>query len=119
MVLVDTSVWVNHLRKGDIQLEELLLEGEVVCHPFVIGELACGNIKNRSQILALLQDLPKAPTIDLAEHLYFIEQNHLSGIGIGFVDVHLLASAQLSGIPLWTNDKRLKETALKLKAFYL
>ena len=119
MVLVDTSVWVNHLRKGDIQLEELLFDGDVVCHPFVIGELACGNIKNRSEILALLQALPQTPTIDLAEYLYFIEQNHLSGIGIGFVDVHLLSSAKLSGIPLWTNDKRLKETALKLKIFYI
>jgi len=119
MVLVDTSIWVNHLRKGDIQLEELLLNGEVVCHPFVIGELACGNIKNRYEILTLLQSLPETPTIDLAEYLYFIEQNHLSGIGIGFVDVHLLASAKLSGIPLWTKDKRLKETALKLKVFYI
>ena len=117
MVLVDTSVWINHLRNGDIQLEELLLNGEVVCHPFVIGELACGNIKNRYEILTLLQSLPETPTIDLGEYLYFIEQNHLSGIGIGFVDVHLLASAKLSGIPLWTNDKRLKETALKLKVF--
>ena len=119
MVLVDTSIWVNHLRRGDIQLEELLLNGEVVCHPFVIGELACGNIKNRYEILTLLQSLPETPTIDLAEYLYFIEQNHLSGIGIGFVDVHLLASAKLSGIPLWTNDKRLKETAIKLKVFYI
>jgi hypothetical protein len=119
MILVDTSVWVNHLRKGDIQLKELLLNGEIVCHPFVIGELACGNIKNRYEILTLLQSLPETPTIDLAEYLYFIEQNHLSGIGIGFVDVHLLASAKLSGIPLWTNDKRLKETALKLKVFYI
>jgi predicted nucleic acid-binding protein len=119
MVQVDTSIWVNHLRKGDIQLEELLLNGEVVCHPFVIGELACGNIKNRYEILTLLQSLPETPTIDLAEYLYFIEQNHLSGIGIGFVDVHLLASAKLSGIPLWTNEKRLKESALKLKVFYI
>lgn len=119
MVLVDTSVWINHLRKGDIQFEELLLNGEIVCHPFVIGELACGNIKNRYEILTLLQSLPETPTIDLAEYLYFIEQNHLSGIGIGFVDVHLLASAKLSGIPLWTNDKRLKETALKLKVVYI
>jgi predicted nucleic acid-binding protein len=114
MVLVDTSVWVNHLRRGDTQLEKLLLAGEVACHPFVIGELACGNIKNRSEILALLQALPAVPTVDLAEYLYFIEQNHLSGTGIGFVDVHLLASAQLSGIPLWTKDKRLKENALNL-----
>lgn len=115
MVLVDTSVWVNHLQKGNIHLEELLLDGKVVCHPFVIGELACGNIKNRSEILALLQALPKATTIDLAEYLHFIEQNHSNGTGIGFVDVHLIASAQLSEIPLWTNDKKLKETARKLK----
>ena len=119
MVLVDTSVWVNHLRRGDIQLEELLFDGEVACHPFVIGELACGNIKNRTEILSLLQALPKTQTIDLSEYLYFIEQNHLIGTGIGFVDVHLLASAQLSGIALLTNDKRLKETALKLKVFYI
>jgi predicted nucleic acid-binding protein len=119
MVLVDTSVWVNHLRKGNFRLERLLLDGEVVCHPFVIGELACGNIKNRSEILALLQALPKAPDIDLDEYLYFIEQNHLSGTGIGFVDVHLLASARLSGIPLWTNDKILKDIARKLKVFYV
>jgi predicted nucleic acid-binding protein len=119
MVLVDTSVWVNHLQKGNIHLEELLLEGKVVCHPLVIGELACGNIKNRSEILALLQALPKAPAIDLAEYLYFIDQNHLSGTGIGFVDVHLTASAQLSEIPLWTNDKKLKETARKLKIIYI
>ncbi len=119
MVLVDTSVWANHLRKGDIQLEELLLAGEVICHPFVIGELACGNIINRSEILALLQTLPEVPTIDLAEYLYFIEQNHLSGTGIGFVDVHLLSSALLSGIALWTNDKKLKETALKLKISHI
>lgn len=119
MVIVDTSVWINHLRRGNIQLEKLFLDGEVVCNPFIIGELACGNIINRSEILALLQDLPKVPTIDLAEYLYFIEQNHLSGIGIGFVNVHLLSSAQLSGVPLWTNDKRLEETALKLKVFYL
>ncbi len=118
MVLVDTSVWVNHFRKGDIQLQELLLNGEVVCHPFVIGELACGNIKNRSEIMLLLQALPESPTIDFAEYLYFIEKNNLSGIGIGFVDVHLLASAKLFGISLWTNDKRLKETAVKLKISY-
>ncbi len=74
MVLVDTSVWVNHLRMGDIQLEELLLDGKVVCHPFVIGELACGNIKNRSEILALLQALPKTPTIGLAEDVYWDEE---------------------------------------------
>jgi hypothetical protein len=117
MVLVDTSVWVNHLRRGDIQLEKLLRDGEVACHPLVIGELACGDIKNRSEILALLQDLPNVPTVELAEYLYFVEQNELSGTGLGFVDVHLLASAQLSGVPLWTNDKKLKEIAPNFGAF--
>ena len=118
MVLVDTSVWVNHLRRGDARLEALLLDGEVVCHPFVIGELACGNIKNRTEILTLLQALPKAPTIDLAEYLYFVEQNQLNGIGIGFVDVHLIASALLIGISFWTNDRKLKQAARELNVLY-
>ena len=119
MVLVDTSVWVDHLRRGNDLLEELLLDGQVACHSFVIGELACGNMKNRSEILALLQALPKVGTVNLAEFLYFIEHHHLGGTGIGFVDVHLLASAQLSGFPLWTNDKRLGEAACKLKISYI
>jgi predicted nucleic acid-binding protein len=118
MVLVDTSIWVNHLRKGDLHLEQLLLDTQVVCHPFIIGELACGNIKNRPEILSLLQTLPTSPTVDITEYLLFVEQNHLFGIGIGFVDVHLLASAKLSDIPLWTADRRLKEVALNLKASY-
>ena len=118
MVLVDTSVWVNHLRRGDKRLETLLLDGEVACHPFVIGELACGNLKNRFEILTLLRSLPQSPTIDLAEYLFFIEQNDLAGTGIGFVDVHLLASAKLSGLPLWTSDKRLNQTALQLGLSY-
>jgi len=85
-----------------------------MCHPFIIGELACGNLKNRHEILSLLQSLPMAPIIEFDEFLYFIERNELMGIGIDFVDVHLLASAQLAGIPLWTADKRLKSVAIKL-----
>ena len=118
MVLVDTSIWVTHLSEGSRHLEKLLLDAEVLCHPFIIGELACGNIKNRKEILTLLRSLPMAPTIDLNEFLFYIERNKLMGTGIGFVDVHLLASSQLLEIPLWTSDKRLKSAAVELKIFY-
>jgi len=114
MVLVDTSIWINHFRDGDPRLEKLLLDGEVLGHAHVIGELACGNLKNREEIISLLQALPAAPLIDLPEYLYFVEQNRLHGKGIGFVDVHLLASASLAQAPLWTADKRLKAAAADL-----
>jgi predicted nucleic acid-binding protein len=114
MVLVDTSIWVTHLRQGSRQLEKLLMDAEVMCHPFIIGELACGILKNRNEIIPLLQSLPMAPTIEFDEFLFFIDRNHLMGKGVGFVDVHLLASAQLTGVPLWTADKRLKSAADQL-----
>jgi predicted nucleic acid-binding protein len=114
MVLVDTSIWVTHLRQGSRQLEKLLMDAEVMCHPFIIGELACGILKNRNEIIPLLQSLPMAPTIEFDEFLFFIDRNHLMGKGVGFVDVHLLASAQLTGVPLWTADKRLKSEADQL-----
>ncbi len=115
MVLVDTSIWITHLHKGNRQLEKLLMAAEVICHPFIIGELACGNLKNRNEIISLLQSLPMAPTIELDEFLFMIDRNHLMGKGVGFVDVHLLASAQLAGVPLWTADKRLKPAADQLE----
>ena len=115
MVLVDTSVWVNHLRHGNRNLEKLLMDAEVMCHPFIIGELACGNLKNRNEIISLLQSLPKASTIDFDEFLFFIDTNQLMGKGVGFVDVHLLASAKLTGVKLWTADKRLRSAAHELK----
>lgn len=118
MVLVDTSIWVHHLRKGDRHLESLLLDSEVACHPFIIGELACGNIRNRSEILSLLRTLHSVSTVDMTEYLFFVEKNHLFAVGIGLVDAHLLASSKLSGIPLWTADKRLKEAALHLNVSY-
>ncbi len=118
MVITDTSIWVTHLRQGSRQLEKLLIDAEVMCHPFIIGELACGNLKNRNEIISLLQSLPMAPIIEFDEFIFFIERNQLMGIGIGFVDVHLLASAQLTGIPLWTADKRLKSAATKLDLAY-
>jgi predicted nucleic acid-binding protein len=109
MVLVDTSVWVRHLREGQPDLERLLHGGKVMCHPFIIGELACGNLNNRHEILQLLQLLPPATQAKHEEILQFIEQNHLMGKGLGYVDVHLSASAVLSGVSLWTYDKRLNE----------
>jgi len=118
MVLIDTSVWVSHFKDGNPQLETLLTEGRVVCHPFIIGELACGNLKNRKEILSLLEALPTATTADHKEVLYFIEQHRLIGIGLGYVDVHLLASARLSRIRFWTRDKKLMEAAVKLNASY-
>jgi predicted nucleic acid-binding protein len=115
MVLVDTSIWVTHLRLGSRQLEKLLMDAEVMCHPFIIGELACGNLKNRNEIISLLQSLPMASTIEFDEFLIFIDSNQLIEKGIGFVDIHLLASAQLTGIPLWTADKRLKSATNQLE----
>ena len=118
MVLVDTSVWFNHFRRGEQHLEQLLLDAAVACHSFIIGELACGNIGNRAEILNLLQSLPLAPAINFDEYLYFVEHNQLYGIGIGFVDLHLLASAKLAGVPLWTNDKKLQHAASRLDLSY-
>ncbi len=91
------------------------MDAEVMCHPFIIGELACGNLKNRNDVISLLQALPMAPTIEFDEFLFFIEKNNLMGKGIGFVDVQLLASAQLAGIPFWTADKRLQSAADQLE----
>ena len=112
MILVDTSVWVDHLRRGDTQLAELLERGAVVMHPFVIGEIACGGLTDRASILELLQDLPMAVVADSDEVLGFIERQSLHGKGIGYVDVHLLASVALTGgTKLWTRDKRLRAAA--------
>ncbi len=115
MILVDTSVWVAHLRHGTIGLEALLNEGRVVCHPFIIGELACGNLQNRSEILINLQALPQAITAAHEEVMRFIENFSLMGKGLGYIDMHLLASALLTKLPLWTLDKRLNEAAIKLE----
>lgn len=117
-VLVDTSVWVDHLRKGDAHLVQLLDKGRVFCHPFVIGELACGNLKNRSEILNALKELTSTPVIEFDEYMQFVGQNRLYGVGIGLVDVHLLASALLADATLWTADKRLKKAATDLGIAY-
>jgi predicted nucleic acid-binding protein len=118
MVLVDTSVWIDHLRKGNNQLEALLDEGEVLCHPFIIGELACGRIVNRRQILAFLRSLPRGVAADHDEVMRLIDANRLMGTGIGYLDAHLLASARLSSVPIWTFDLSLKKVSAKLGAAY-
>lgn len=114
MILVDTSVWISHLRDGDVGLENLLNDGHVVCHPFVVGELACGHLKNRDEILSLLQALPPATHAENEEVMGFIENYQLMGKGLGYIDIHLLASAVLSKISLWTFDKRLHEVSVKM-----
>jgi predicted nucleic acid-binding protein len=118
MVLVDTSVWVEHLREGTIGLEELLDDGQVICHPFIIGELACGNLKNRGEVLSLLQALPMAIRVEHEEVMQFIDNNNLMGKGLGYIDMHLLASAILTKVPLWTLDRKLKEISSKLNLEY-
>ena len=113
-VLVDTSVWVDHLRHGEALLQDLLTSGQVTTHPFVIGELACGNLAHRGEILRLLSELP---TVNVASHeevLHLVEQHELHGKGLGWLDAHLLASALLSKTPLWTRDRRLATAAKTL-----
>ena len=118
MVLVDTSVWVSHLRQGNVGLEKLLSDGEVVCHPFIVGELACGNIKNRCEILTHLQSLPMTILAEDDEVLEFIENNRLMGKGLGYIDIHLMASAVLTDVPLWTLDKTLDKYNKKIGINY-
>ena len=114
MILVDTSVWVDHLRSGNEELAKRLRADEVACHPFVIGELACGNLRNRSELLALLSALPAVPKADDQEALAFIEQHGLMGRGLGLIDIHLLASCMLAGVRLWTRDASLTRAASAL-----
>ena len=112
MILVDTSVWVDHLRRGDTRLAALLESATVLVHPFIIGEIACGSLADRTTVLALLQDLPMAVVADADEVLVFIDRHRLYGKGIGYVDVHLLAGVALTqGAALWTRDKRLRAAA--------
>lgn len=119
MILVDTSVWVDHLRSGDAQLADLLERGNVVMHPFVVGEIACGSLTHRASILELLRELPTAVIAESEEALGFIERHSLHGKGIGHVDIHLLASVALTqGARLWTRDKRLQAAADDLGCAY-
>jgi predicted nucleic acid-binding protein len=115
MVLIDTSVWVNHLQRSNDELITLLNSGQVLAHPFVIGELALGSLLQRSTVLEALQNLPACTTATDAEVLSFINSSALHGIGIGYVDAHLLAAARLTpAAKLWTLDKRLQAAAARL-----
>jgi predicted nucleic acid-binding protein len=111
MVLADTSVWIGHFRYRDPALTHRLSEGLVLIHPFVSGELACGNLKDRAAILSDLQALPPARLASNAEVLHLIEDRKLWGRGLGWIDAHLLASALLSNCRFWTLDARLAKAA--------
>lgn len=115
MILIDTSVWVDHLRAGNKELSALLDAGTVLAHPFVIGELALGNLRQRAIVLNALSDLPRSCVATDAEVLHFIQRHELFGRGIGYIDAHLLAAVHLTpGTELWTNDRRLRAVAIHL-----
>ena len=115
MILVDTSVWVEHLRSASAILSALLDNGGVLGHPFVLGELALGNLRQRDDFLRALQRLPQATSASHLEVLQFIDREALYGRGIGYVDAHLLAAARLTaGSKLWTRDRRLQVVAGQL-----
>ena len=115
MILVDTSVWIDHLRRGDPLVVHALQNGQVLAHPFIIGELALGSLRQRDVVLESLADLPQASLATDAEVLQFIGAYELFGAGIGYVDAHLLASVKLTpGTTLWTRDKRLLSVAQRL-----
>jgi predicted nucleic acid-binding protein len=118
MVLVDTSVWVSHLRDGNAELANLLNDGRVLCHPWIVGELACGNLKDRKVILSLLQLLPMCIEAEHDEVLSFIDNHRFMGKGMGYADVHLLASAVLMDVSIWTLDKKLAQAAESLHIKY-
>ena len=116
MILADTSVWIDHFRKANPQLQDLLIASRVIIHPFIIGELACGNLKNRKQILEDLGTLPQAALATYEEVIHIIETNRLWGEGIGWTDAHLTASALLSNCFFWTLDTALQRAAAKAGA---
>lgn len=119
MILLDTSIWVDHLRQSDAQVVALLQADLVLAHPFVIGELACGNLKSRADVLELLNTLPQARVALEHEVLFFIDRHKLMGLGIGYIDAHLLAATTLTErTKLWTRDKRLDALAQQLDCAY-
>ena len=115
MILVDTAIWIDHLRGAETRLASLLSDGQVLAHPMVVGELACGNLGNRDEVLGLLRGLPQAPVAADDELLGFIERRRLMGRGLGYVDAHLLAATALARpCLLWTSDRRLGASAARL-----
>jgi predicted nucleic acid-binding protein len=115
VILADTSIWVDHLAHGDAMMASLLDAEAVLMHPFVMGEIALGNLPRRAETLSDLHKLPKALTADSTEVLHFIERNDIFGTGIGYVDAHLLvATTRTADVRLWTRDKRLRTVAERL-----
>jgi len=115
VILVDTSVWIDHLRTGDDTLVALLEAGDVATHPFILGELACGNLRNRAEVLGLLTDLPRVTSATDDEVLAMIERRSMMARGIGYTDAHLLASVAITPeTRLWSRDKRLTRIAREL-----
>lgn len=119
MILVDSTVWIDHFRDGDPPLVRLLEQGEVLAHPWVTGELALGHLHNRTETLRLLDHLPQATVATAAELLAFIDRHELFGLGIGYVDAQLIAATRLTHhAQLWTRDRRLRAAAVRLDAAY-
>jgi len=115
VIVADTSIWIDHLRNGHSPLERVLDAGSVMCHPWVVGELALGHLGQRQEILDLLRGLPQAVVATAEEVLTFVERHTLYGLGIGYEDAQLLAATQLTpGARLWTHDKRLAAAASSL-----
>ena len=115
MIIVDTSVWIDHLRSGDTVLADLLGSGRVLAHSFITGEIALGSLRQRDAVLGSLSDLPQATLASDDEVLMLIEREKLYGIGIGYVDAHLLAAARLTaGTLIWTRDRRLRQASVRL-----
>ena len=115
MILVDTSVWIDHINASDSMLVTLLSEERVLAHPYVIGEISLGSLRNRDVVLGALWDLPRAPIATPEEVAYLIQSEQLFNRGIGYVDTALLASVRLQpGVTVWTRDKRLKKVADEL-----
>ena len=118
MILVDTSVWVDYLRAADAHLSVLLARNEVCCHPWVVGEIACRHLRNRTEILGGLQRLPQLTPAREHEVLYLIERRGLMGRGMGYIDAHLATAALAQGCRLWTRDKRLIGAVTELGVLY-
>jgi len=118
LILVDTSVWIDHFHKKDHPLIKLLEDGVVYIHNFIIGELACGNLKNRDEILILLQSLPKVRLAEHDEVIYFINHHKIFGGGLGYIDAHLLTSCFLDNKLFYTKDKHLKKIGKEFNILY-
>lgn len=112
MILVDTSVWISHLRQADAELKRLLLEELVLMHPFIVGELACGNLPSRSKLLFDFASIERVSTAQADEVLILVDVNRLYGRGLGWTDVNLLASALIHKCALWTLDNALRKAAV-------